>query len=133
MGKQIGNIREILKGANIVCGECLNNNISASHAPFESKENNTICYNQEMICKDCGKEFIFTVEKDSKDYNLFKSVFGMDLLKVNDKVYVKENPKIEGIVTIVDILPYYSVRIKVTKGSTPVTDYRGKDLEKIIE
>lgn len=57
----------------------------------------------------------------------------MELLEVHDKVYVKKNPEIEGIVTIVDTLPYYAVRIKITKGDTPVTDYYGDDLEKIEE
>ena len=56
----------------------------------------------------------------------------MELLKVNDKVYVKQKPNIEGIVNIVDTLPYYAVRIKVTKGNTLVTDYKGEDLIKII-
>ena len=56
----------------------------------------------------------------------------MELLKVNDKVSVKENPKIEGVVTIVNTLPYYAVRIKITKGNTPITDYKGEDLIKII-
>ena len=54
----------------------------------------------------------------------------MELLKVNDKVSVKENLKIEGVVTIVNTLPYYAVRIKITKGNTPITDYKGEDLIK---
>lgn len=54
-----------------------------------------------------------------------------ELLKVGDKCRVKKNPEIEGIVTIVDMIPYYAVRIKVTKGRTPIIDYYGDDLEKI--
>ena len=57
----------------------------------------------------------------------------MELLKVGDRVYYKRNPEIEGIVTIVDTLPYYAVRIKVIKGRTGITDYYGEDLIKIEE
>lgn len=57
----------------------------------------------------------------------------MRLLEVNNKVRYKKNPEIEGIVTIVETIPYYAVRIKVTKGNTSVTDYYGDDLEKIKE
>lgn len=53
------------------------------------------------------------------------------LLEVGDEVYVKEDPSITGIVTIVEIIPYYAVRIKITKGSTPVTDYNGEQLVRI--
>lgn len=57
----------------------------------------------------------------------------MELLEVGDKVYYKKNPEIEGIVTIVDTLPYYAVRIKITKGKTAITDYYVEDLKKIEE